>query len=205
MFACLLFLLICKGLFTGCARRGDGRPPGRDLTLGVCAAPLSCWGRGCLFYAFCLPLLHSKLRAVVIRTVLPWPAPAEIWEPRTHGMHTRQSSPRHPANSGTQPGNKVCKSTTGVHAHCRHNTRVHGAPNLAVPPPASLALPHAEPTRGVPRAEPQPPSTSSATQPSPHTACPSLPPAAPQDTGQAHGHCPATHSYFPKPLPQQGH
>lgn len=42
LFVCLFSLLIIKGLFSGCARRGKGKPLGRDLTCfgGLCCSPL---------------------------------------------------------------------------------------------------------------------------------------------------------------------
>lgn len=99
---------------------------------------------------------------------------------------------------------KWTHNTHTIPTHTTHTT-CQCLPRGAQLPPAlssSFALPHAEPTRGTPRAEPQTLTTPSHTppQPTPHTACPSLRPAAPQ----AHAHCPATHSYFPKSLPQRG-
>lgn len=143
--------MICKGVFSGCAQKCNGKSLGRHFTCfgGLCCFPLQLSGV-CVLCCFLTPF--APFRVVGCRDPHS-PGLACLsggFRDGTHGMHTTQSSSRQPSNSGTHAGNKK------HHAKWTHNTHKPASASCEEQNSSpSLALPHADPTRWTSWAKPQ--------------------------------------------------
>lgn len=175
---CLFVCFPCwlsKGYFL--AVHGEGRENpwvGISPALGVCAAPLSCWGRGGVLQLFCPPLLHSERWGC---RDPPSPSLAclsgDFGATQPWDAHRTQQSSAFPKLRHTRGEQSVSKAQhrwahtthTYIPQTHTHHTSCQCWGSTASPPSASVTLPHAEP---------QPLSTPSHTQPTPRTTCPTF-------------------------------